>query len=105
MKALGFVEVSGTVAAVEALDAMLKTADVEFLTWEKKLGGRLVTLIISGSVSSVQEAVKHGKARADKITKTVASAVIANPHEEILRMIELSAKKLPFVKSGDINEF
>jgi microcompartment protein CcmL/EutN len=105
MKALGFVEVSGTAAAVEALDAMLKTADVKFITWEKKLGGRLVTLIVSGSVSSVQEAVEHGKARADKITKTVASAVIANPHEEIWRMIELSAKKLSFVKSGDINEF
>jgi ethanolamine utilization protein EutM len=105
MNALGFVEVSGTIAAVEALDAMLKTADVKFLTWEKKLGGRLVTIIISGSVSSVQEAVEHGRARADRITKTVASAVIANPHEEILKMIELSARKLPSVKSGEINEF
>jgi microcompartment protein CcmL/EutN len=101
MSALGFVEVSGTVAAVEALDAMLKTADVEFLTWEKKFGGRLVTIIVRGSIASVKEAVEHGKMRADRITKTVASAVIANPHEEIMRMIEISASKLPGAKKGE----
>lgn len=101
MNALGFVEVSGTVAAVEALDTMLKTADVKFLTWEKKFGGRLVTIIVTGSISSVQEAVEHGRQRADRITKTVASAVIANPHEEVVRMIEISASKLPSSKSGD----
>lgn len=101
MNALGFVEVSGTVAAIEALDAMLKTADVKFLTWEKKFGGRLVTIIVTGSISSVQEAVEHGRQRADRITKTVASAVIANPHEEVVRMIEISASKLPSSKSGD----
>jgi microcompartment protein CcmL/EutN len=101
MNALGFVEVSGTVAAIEALDAMLKTADVSFLTWEKKFGGRLVTIIVTGSISSVKEAVEHGRQRADRITKTVASAVIANPHEEVIRMIEISASKLPSSKSGD----
>lgn len=105
MNALGFVEVSGTVAAIEALDAMLKTADVKLVTWEKKLGGRLVTIIISGSISSVQEAVEHGKEMADKITKTVASAVIANPHEEIIKLFEISAKKLSMLKSGEMNEF
>lgn len=93
MNAFGFLEVSGTVAAIEALDTMVKTADVSFVTWEKKLGGRLVTVIIKGSVSSVNEAIESGKARANTITKTVASAVIANPHEEVVKMIELSAKK------------
>lgn len=94
MNALGFLEVSGTVAAIEALDAMLKTADVRLLTWEKKLGGRLVTVIVQGSVSSVTESVENGKARANMITKTVASAVIPNPHEEIMKIIEISAQKL-----------
>lgn len=93
MNALGFLEVSGMVAAVEALDAMLKTADVRFLTWEKKLGGRLVTIVVQGSVSSVTESIEHGRQRANQITKTVASAVIANPHEEIRKLIEVSAKK------------
>ena len=93
MNALGFLEVSGTVAAIEALDAMLKTADVSLVTWEKKFGGRLVTVIITGSISSVNEAIENGKVRANQITKTVAAAVIANPHEETRRMVALSAEK------------
>ena len=56
-KALGFFEISGVVAAVDALDIMCKTADVEFVSWEKKLGGRLVTVIIRGDVSAVTEAM------------------------------------------------
>ena len=33
---LGFIEVSGVVAAVDALDIMCKTADVTLVTWERK---------------------------------------------------------------------
>ena len=62
---LGFFEISGVVAAVNALDLMVKAADVEFVTWEKKLGGRLVTVIIRGEVSAVRAAIdaadKNGK--------------------------------------------
>ena len=94
MKALGFVEVSGIVAAVEALDSMLKTANVEFVTCEKRLGGRLVTIVVTGNISAVQEAVENGTARANGITKTVAHAIIANPHEEVIRLIQISAEKL-----------
>jgi ethanolamine utilization protein EutM len=104
MKALGFVEVSGVVAAVEALDSMLKTADVEFVTWEKKLGGRLVTIVVTGSISAVQAAVENGTATANTITKTVAQAIIANPHEEVIKLIQISAEKLNLVKSGEVNE-
>ena len=102
MQALGFLEVSGVVAAVEALDSMLKTADVEFVTWEKRLGGRLVTIVVTGSISAVQAAVESGAARANAITKTVAQAIIANPHEEIVKLLEISAKKLNLTKSGEV---
>ena len=90
--ALGFVEVSGTVAAVDALDIMCKTSNVELETWERKLGGRLVTLVISGEVAAVTEAVEAAKANA--IKKPVASGVIASPHEEIKRLVALSASRL-----------
>ena len=92
MKSLGFVEVSGVVAAVDALDIMCKSADVSLVSWERKLGGRLVTLIITGSVSAVQAAVENACAAC--IKKPVASAVIANPHPETLRLAELSASRL-----------
>ena len=63
-KSLGFIEISGVTAAIDALDIMCKTADVELVTWERKLGGRLVTLIVRGSVSAVTEAVAAAAANA-----------------------------------------
>jgi microcompartment protein CcmL/EutN len=91
MKSLGLIELPNCTDAIEALDVMLKTADVKFLTWEKKLGGRLVTVIIQGEVSAVTEAVESAKRSA--IGNIVASAVIANPHEETMKLVETSAKK------------
>ncbi|SHH43158.1 BMC domain-containing protein [Clostridium grantii] len=93
MFAIGIVEVSGYVTSVEVLDAMLKTANVEFVTSEKKLGGRLVTIVVKGNVSAVTAAVEMGKESADKVGKTVASAVIPNPHEELIKILNISAKK------------
>ena len=34
-KSYGFIEIPSTTAAIDALDIMCKTADVEFVTWEK----------------------------------------------------------------------
>ena len=65
-KAYGFIEIPSTSAAITAIDIMLKTADVEFVTWEKKLGGRLVTIVIQGSVSAVTEAVEAASAKSIK---------------------------------------
>ena len=92
MKSLGFVEVSGVVAAVDALDIMCKSADVALVSWERKLGGRLVTLIVTGNVSAVTAAVESAKEQC--IKKPCATAVIANPHPETVRLAELSAKRL-----------
>ena len=92
MQALGFVEISGVTAAVDALDIMCKAAEVEFVTWERKLGGRLVTIIVTGSISAVTAAVENAAAMA--IKQPVATAIIANPHEETRRLVELSASRL-----------
>ncbi len=95
MNALGIIEVSGMVAGVEALDAMLKAADVKVLTWEKKLGGRLVSIVVQGEIASVHEAVAHGEIKANSITKTVAKSFINNPHEEVMKVIAKSGSKYP----------
>lgn len=94
MKSLGLIELPNLADAVEALDVMLKTADVKFLTWEKKLGGRLVTIIVQGEVSAVTEAVESAKRSAKG--HIVASAVIANPHEETMKLVDSSARKYNF---------
>ena len=92
MNSLGFVEVSGVSAAIDALDIMCKSADVSLVSWERKLGGRLVTLIVTGTVSAVQAAVENATAQC--IKRPVAVAVIANPHEETVKLVQLSAKRL-----------
>lgn len=99
MKSLGFVEVSGVTAAIDALDIMCKSADVAFVSWERKLGGRLVTLMIEGSVSAVTAAVEN--ACSSCIKKPVAHAVIANPHPELVRLVELSASRMKKAESGE----
>ena len=78
-------------AAINALDIMCKTADVELASWERKLGGRLVTLIVQGDVSAVTAAVNAAVEQA--IKKPASYAVIANPHEEIVKLVELSASR------------
>ena len=92
MKSLGFVEVSGVTAAIDALDIMCKSAGVSLVTWERKLGGRLVTMIVEGSVSDVTEAVENAKAHC--VSQVLAANVIARPHSETVRMVELSASRI-----------
>ena len=93
MNAIGIVEVVGVVASVEALDSMTKTSNVKFKTMEKKLGGRLVTIVVEGSVEDVQAAVEVGTRTADSITKCVAHAVIPRAHEEIMALLDRSSLK------------
>ena len=91
MKSLGFIEIQSVTAAITALDTMCKTADVEFVTWDRKLGGRLVTIIIQGEVAAVKQAVETA---AKNALKPCIHAVIPNPHEEIRRIVALSAQKI-----------
>lgn len=92
MKSLGMIEVSGVTGAIDCLDIMCKSADVEFVTWERKLGGRLVTVVVQGDVSAVTAAVEN--AMANGIVKPCAHAVIASPHEETWRILQISAARI-----------
>lgn len=85
---IGILEVSGLVAAITGLDAMVKTADVKLIHSEKRLGGRLVTLIVKGSVSAVTAAVKAGAKAAEPLGQVHGQAVIANPHGEIMKFFD-----------------
>ena len=96
-KAYGFIEITGVVAAMDALDIMCKAADVTLSTWERKLGGRLVTLVIEGDVSAVKEAIEAGSTLA--IKKPANYGVISNPHPEIQKIVALSASR--FKGKGD----
>ena len=91
-QAYGFFEIPSVTAAVVAVDIMCKTAEVEMVTWEKKLGGRLVTIIIRGDVSAVTQAIET--AAANGIKKPVAYVVIPSPDEEVLKLVNNSANRI-----------
>ena len=88
-EAIGMIEVEGLVAAIEGLDAMTKAADVRIVHTEKRLGGRLVTLIVAGEVSAVKAAVEAGVQSADVIGNIFGSAVIARPHAELTKFFDM----------------
>ncbi len=82
MKAKGFIETRGLVAAVEAADAMVKAANVE-LVGKETIGGGYVTIIIQGDVGAVKAAVDAGVTAAKKVGEIVSAHVMARPQEEI----------------------
>lgn len=93
--AYGIIEVSGVVAAVDSLDAMCKASNVSFVTWERKLGGRLVTIIVEGDVSDAKAAVEAAKNICEANGHILAaSGVIAAPCEETRKMVALSARRM-----------
>lgn len=87
--AYGLVEVQGLVASIEGLDNMLKTADVRLIHTEERLGGRLVTFIITGSVSAVKAAVESGSNAASALGTVYGCEVIPSPHDEIAKFFSL----------------
>lgn len=92
MNALGLIEVPSVTASVAVWMPCAKPADVRFVIWERKLGGRLVTIIVEGDVSAVTAAVERAKQVA--LIPVCASAVIARPHEETVKMVELSRSRM-----------
>lgn len=98
---LGLVEVSGLGHAIIMLDDMLKAGDVEFVATERKLGGRLVTIVVRGELTAVKAAVDAGVRRAkncgDGIYK--ASQVIARPHPEIFPFLHLNDEDAPEINA------
>ncbi len=89
---IGMVEVSGLGDAIIMLDDMCKVANVEFVATERKLGGRLVTIVVKGELTAVKASVDAGAARAKELGSFKASQVIARPHDEILPYLHLDKK-------------
>lgn len=83
--AYGLVEVLGEINAVLVTDQMLKTSEVYYETKDTKCGGH-VLIFVGGDVSSVKAAVE--RVTANPICKIFASAVISNPSEEMVNIVE-----------------
>ena len=86
-RAIALIEVLAMAAAVEGLDALLKAADVRLVHIERRLGGRMVTIVVDGEVSAVQAAADAGKAAAGRVGTVKLCEVIPRPHEEIKKFL------------------
>ena len=82
MEALGMIETKGLIGAIEAADAMVKTANVT-LTGTEFVGAGLVMVTVRGDVGAVKAATDAGAAAARRVGELVAVHVIPNPHEEV----------------------
>ena len=80
--ALGMIETKGLVAAIEAADAMVKSANVQ-LIGKEQVGGGLVTVMVRGDVGAVKAATDAGTAAAEKVGELISVHVIARPHMEV----------------------
>ena len=93
MSALGMVETKGLVSAIEAADAMVKSANVE-LVGREQVGSGLVTVIVRGDVGAVKAATDAGTAAARNVGELVSVHVIPRPHNEIENILPQSANNV-----------
>ena len=100
--AIGLIETQGLVAAVEALDACLKAACVEFVSHWYPTGG-LVCIVVSGDVGAVKAAVDAGAAAAGKIGQVVGVHVIPRPAKDTWDIAKPLQKVTPDKSDGEVN--
>ncbi|MDD2979030.1 MAG: propanediol utilization microcompartment protein PduA [Hespellia sp.] len=85
-EALGMVETHGLVGAIEASDAMTKSANVSLIGYEK-IGSGLVTVMVRGDVGAVKAAVDAGACAAEKVGEVFSQHVIPRPHTDVEKIL------------------
>ena len=85
-EALGMIETKGLVGAIEAADAMTKSANVTLMGYEK-IGSGLVTVMVRGDVGAVKAAVDAGACAAEKVGEIVAQHVIPRPQTDVEKIL------------------
>ena len=81
-------ETRGLIGMIEAADAMLKTANVVLVSWQKVDAG-LVTAIVRGDVGSVKAATDAGAAAARRVGELVGVHVIPRPADDVEKVFPI----------------
>jgi ethanolamine utilization protein EutM len=87
-EALGMIETRGLVALIEASDAMVKSAKVSLMSWEK-IGSGYVTAIVRGDVAAVKAATDAGATAARRVGELISVHVIPRPHSDLEDVFEI----------------
>ncbi|MBN2021161.1 MAG: BMC domain-containing protein [Pirellulales bacterium] len=82
LEALGMIETKGFVTLVEASDAMIKAANVEFLGWDK-VGSGMVSAFVTGDVAAVKAATDAGAQAGGRLGEVISVQVIPRPHDDL----------------------
>lgn len=90
--ALGMIETRGLIPAIEAMDQMLKAADVSLAGKEHVTGG-LVAVMVRGDVGAVKAATDAGAAAAQRIGELISVHVIPRPHMDIEYILPVGDNK------------
>ena len=84
-EAIGLIETKGIVAAIEACDAALKAANVEFVG-QHKVGSGYVAITLKGDVAAVRAAVDAGAEAGGRVGEVLSVHVIPRPHSDVDKM-------------------
>ncbi len=86
-QALGMIETRSLVAAIQAADTMVKSADVKIVDLNY-VGSGIISVIVSGEVAAVQAAVANGRETARELAEIISTNVIPRPHEEVGKILD-----------------
>ena len=85
-EALGMIETRGFIGAVEAADAMVKTANVVLIGKEYLLNG-YVAVLVRGDVGSVKAAIEAGSMAARRVGELISVHIIPRPFDETEKIL------------------
>lgn len=91
-QALGLIETSGLVGAMEATDAAAKASSIVVIRTETTDPAR-VTIYIEGDLAAVQAAVDAGVAACERLVPVLAKTVIPRPHDDLGVMVDRPNQK------------
>ena len=94
MISVGIIDTVGFVGSVNALDTCLKTADVEFVRFEKMSGG-IVSIVIKGDVAAVSASIAAGVEAAKSVGEYRKHTIIARLDDQTQEMLDKSGHADP----------
>lgn len=86
--ALGVLETRGYVALATGIEAMVKSADISLIGYER-VGGGILTALIAGEIAAVETATAAGSEAAGRAGEVLGVNIIARPDAEMVDVLPI----------------
>lgn len=90
-KPLCIIEIQNFANSLLLLDRISKFTELELIDYQHRLGGRLITLILSGEVSALKEVVEISKQMYEGTYYLKVADIIPNPSDELYNFVTKGA--------------